>query len=85
MDTRNGSSVWEATSSGPAARAMPSPALLIRVDARSQRKLRPSLAGATVSVIRAGKDRTGGRIPTTEVERSGSPTPMTFWRRGSQH
>jgi hypothetical protein len=34
------------------------------VAARSHRKLRPSLAGATVSVIRSGKTRTGRRIAT---------------------
>ena len=42
----------------------PSPTLLMNVDDRSQRKLVPSLAGATVSMTRAGRDRTGGRIAT---------------------
>ena len=64
IDTSSGSCVWEATSSGPAASAMPSPTLLMVVADRSQRKLRPSLAGVTVSVIRASSVRTGGRIPT---------------------
>ena len=42
-------SVCEATSSGPAARAMPSPTLLIQEEASSHRKPVPSRAGATVS------------------------------------
>ena len=54
IETRNGSRVCEATSSGPAASAMPSPMLLTNVADSSQRKLRPSRVGAMVSVIRGG-------------------------------
>src|SRR5438046_2188064 len=63
IETRNGSRVWDATSSGPAEIATPSPTLLTPVDARSQRKFAPRRAGATVSVMRVGRRRTGGRIP----------------------
>jgi len=38
--------------------------LLATAEERRQRKLVPSLSGATVSVIRAGRERTGRRIPT---------------------
>ncbi len=48
-DTRNGSRVCEATSSGPAATTTPSPTLLTTVADSSQRKLDPSLPGATTS------------------------------------
>ena len=44
--TRNGSSVCDATSSGPAASAMPSPRLLVHDDASSHRKPGPRRAGA---------------------------------------
>jgi hypothetical protein len=37
--------------------------LLTVVAERSQRKLRPSLAGTTISMIRVTRVRTGGRIP----------------------
>ena len=48
---RRGTGRWSARprSSGPAARAMPSPRLLIHDDARSQRKPTPRRAGARVS------------------------------------
>ena len=55
IETSSGSRVSEATSSGPAARAMPSPTLVTSEDARSQRKLRPSRAGAMVSAIAVGQ------------------------------
>ena len=63
IETRNGSRVCDATSSGPAASTTPSPALLTIVAARSQRKLRPSLAGTMASVGRRESGCTGGRIP----------------------
>ena len=47
--TRNSWSVWDATSSGPAAIAMPSPRLLTQVEAISHRKPTPSRVGATLS------------------------------------
>ena len=43
--TRKGSWVWEATRSGAAASANPSPRLLAHEDAQSQRKLVPRRAG----------------------------------------
>ena len=69
IETRNGSWVWDATSSGPAASTTPSPTLLTMVAASSQRKLRPSRAGTMVSVIGAGIRRTGGRIATSAAAR----------------
>ena len=45
IETRNGSRVCDATSSGPAAMTTPSPALLMTVAASSQRKPGPSLPG----------------------------------------
>ena len=42
--------VWEATSSGPAASAKPSPRLLVHDDPSSQRNPTPSRGGATVSM-----------------------------------
>ncbi len=51
-ETRNGSRVSEATSSGPAARAMPSPRLEVHEEASSQRNPVPSRAGTTVSTMR---------------------------------
>ena len=71
IETRNGSLVCEATSSGPAASTMPSPMLLTVAAASSQRKLRPSLAGTMVSVGRAMSDDTGGRIPTGSLGKLG--------------
>ncbi len=62
IDTRNGSLVCEATSSGPAARTTPSPKLLTMAADRSHRKLRPSLVGTMASVGRAITERTGGTI-----------------------
>ena len=50
--TRNGSEVWDAISSGPAARAMPSPRLLVQDDPTSQRKDVPIRAGSTASTTR---------------------------------
>ena len=50
--TRNASWVCEATSSGPAAIAMPSPRLEIHEEASSQRKPVPRRAGTTVSTRR---------------------------------
>ncbi len=64
IETSSGSRVSEATSSGPAASATPSPALVTTDDARSQRKLRPSLAGATVSAASANGLATRRRIPS---------------------
>ena len=49
--TRNASWVWEATSNGPAAIAMPSPRLDTHDDASSQRKPAPRRGGATASTI----------------------------------
>jgi hypothetical protein len=51
-DTRKGSWVWEATSSGPAAIAIPSPVLLSQDDDSSHRKPGPRREGARVSTIR---------------------------------
>ncbi len=48
--TRKGSWVCEATSSGPAASAIPSPTLLVHVEASSQRKGRPIRTGAIASM-----------------------------------
>ena len=50
--TRTALRVCEATSSGPAARAIPSPMLLTHQDASSHRKPRPSRGGVTTSTIR---------------------------------
>ena len=50
--TRNASSVSEATSSGPAARAKPSPRLVNQDDGNSQRNPTPSRDGATNSASR---------------------------------
>ena len=74
IETRNGSRVWDATSSGPAAIAIPSPTLLMTVAERRKRKLRPSRAGTTASVIRERRERTGRRIPTAGGRRMGSQT-----------
>ena len=74
-DTRNGSLVRDATSSGPAASTTPSPTLLTIVADRSQRKLRPSLVGTTVSIGRASRERTGGRIATRRAVLSRLPAP----------
>src|SRR4051794_4165389 len=52
IDTRSGSRVWLATSSGPAASAMPSP-VFVTTDVRSStRKERPSRGGAIASAAR---------------------------------
>src|SRR6478672_6655712 len=61
-ETRKGSRVSDATSSGPAATVTPSPRLLTNDAEKSQRKLRPSRAGAIASEVRAGRRRTGRRI-----------------------
>ncbi len=61
-DTRNGSWVSEATSSGPADTTTPSPMLLTIVADSSQRKPDPSLVGAIASAIPV-VSRTGGTIP----------------------
>ena len=53
--TRNSWSVFEATSSGPAARAMPSPTLLVHDDAISRRNPRPRRGGAMTSSNRLTK------------------------------
>ena len=53
-ETRNGSRVCEATRSGPADEGNPSPTLLTTVADRSQRKFRPSRAGAMTSAIAIG-------------------------------
>ena len=53
MATSSGSRVWEATSSGPAARAIPSPRLDTHDEANSQRKPVPRRPGATVSSRRS--------------------------------
>ncbi len=71
IETRKGSRVCEATSSGPAETATPSPTLLTNDADRSQRKLVPSLVGATVSMTLAGNARTGGRIPAGFSRRRG--------------
>ena len=47
--TRNALSVCDATSRGPAARAMPSPMLLVQDEPTSQRNDRPSRRGKTAS------------------------------------
>ena len=51
-DTRNGSSVREATSSGPAAREIPSPRLEVQLEASSHRKPRPHAGGTSASRAR---------------------------------
>ncbi len=53
--TRNAWSVLEATSSGPAARAMPSPRLLVHDDAMTSRNPRPRRGGARTSSRRLTK------------------------------
>ena len=54
IETSNGSRVWLATSSGPAASAIPSP-MLVRTDATSSRRnQRPSRGGAIRSAATAG-------------------------------
>ena len=79
-ETRNGSCVSEATRSGPAAIAMPSPMLLMSVAEKSQRKLRPSLVGAMFSAIRASGVRTGGRIATVAAAWRLWPPLRDVWR-----
>ena len=61
IETSSGSRVCDATRSGPAASARPSPTLLTTAVARSQRKLRPRRAGAMDSVRRAMGLATAGR------------------------
>src|SRR6185369_14960338 len=61
-ETRNGSRVCDATSSGPAEIASPSPMLLTTVADSSQRKLRPSRGGAMASTMDLAGDGTRGRI-----------------------
>ena len=53
--TRNSWSVFDATSSGPAASAIPSPTLLVHDDASSSRNPRPSRGGARTSSRRVTK------------------------------
>ena len=55
--TRNGSCVSEATSSGPAASAMPSPRLLIHDEASSHRNPAPRRGGAATSTRRLASPR----------------------------
>ena len=88
-ETRNGSRVCEATSSGPAAIAMPSPMLLTNDAESSQRKLRPSRAGARVSddpggqgahrrqdsSTRIAAGRPGGCRPPATVDRRSTTFP----------
>ena len=52
--TSTGLRVCDATSSGPAAIIRPSPRLVVHDEATSQRKLRPSREGNTVSTTRGG-------------------------------
>ena len=66
IETSSGSRVWAATSSGPAASARPSPALVMIDEASSQRKLLPSRRGATASTIGASGDRMLARIPSPQ-------------------
>ena len=69
--TRNGSRVWEATSSGPAARAMPSPRLLTHDDPSSQRNETPSRDGATASSTRVEGGLTSTARPRTRPNGAG--------------
>ncbi len=59
--TNNGLLVWDATNNGPAARAIPSPRLLIHDDESSQRNPCPIRCGATASItlLMAGCERSG--------------------------
>ena len=71
IETRNGSCVSEATSSGPAETTTPSP-IPLAIDAdSSQRNFRPSLVGAMASVSRA-VSRTGRRIAIGDPRARGS-------------
>ncbi len=76
-DTRNGSRVSDATSSGPAATATPSPRFVVQDDANSQRKPAPSRAGTRPSTTLL--TRTGPyvcrRPSRTPIFVTGSGTP----------
>jgi hypothetical protein len=77
IETSNGSRVSDATRSGPAEMAIPSPTLVMNDAESSQRKLEPSLAGEIISMIRTGRDRTGGRIPTDPGPRVLAEAPQS--------
>ncbi len=76
IDTRNGSRVWLATSSGPAASAIPSPMLVMTDATSSRRNPRPSREGAIRSATTVNGDGTPrgyrrgqrlGTVPTWSV------------------
>ena len=82
--TRNGSWVWPATSSGPAASAMPSPRLPTQDDPTSQRNGVPIRAGSALSTgPRTGTDcrhrprRPSAAFPTPGRRISGSPPSLS--------
>ena len=85
--TRNGSRVCDATSSGPAASAMPSPRLLTQNDPSNHRNDGPSRAGAMTSARRVTcrASPTTGEAAAGEHRhapcRAGSPPGRTAGRR----
>src|SRR5659263_664342 len=82
--TRAGLLVSEATTSGPAAIAMPSPRLLTHDDASSHRKPVPRRAGATVSTSRLTTARwyPSGARRTRSFERAAADLRATQRRGG---
>src|SRR4029079_660309 len=95
IDTRNGSRVWLATSSGPAASAIPSPMLVMTDATSSRRNPRPSREGAIRSATTVNGDDTSPRVPAgsaprdgPHVERhdaAGEPAPMDVDEAGLTH